>query len=88
MIYTVDSLRVMRLMKIVCLQNPQNRMILQLAPTLYHQAQAMLKFMMTFNWTHFTVVSTTDDNNFDFRTALRTLVKKNNDVNILSGQFR
>ncbi|XP_056020166.1 glutamate receptor ionotropic, NMDA 2B-like isoform X2 [Ostrea edulis] len=70
------------------LENPQNRMILQLAPTLYHQAQAMLKFMMTFNWTHFTVVSTTDDNNFDFRTALRTLVKKNNDVNILSGQFR
>ncbi|XP_062581711.1 glutamate receptor ionotropic, NMDA 2B-like isoform X2 [Saccostrea cucullata] len=70
------------------LENPQNRMVLQLAPTLYHQAQAMLKFMMTFNWTHFTVVSTTEDNNFDFTAALRTLVKKNNDVNILSGQFR
>lgn len=70
------------------LENPQNRMVLQLAPTLYHQAQAMLKFMMTFNWTHFTVVSTTDDNNFDFTAALRSLVKQNNDVNILSGQFR
>ena len=51
-------------------------MVLQLAPTLYHQAQSMLKFMMTFNWTHFTVVSTTEDNNFDFTAALRTLVKR------------
>lgn len=63
-------------------------MVLQLAPTLYHQAKAMLSFMMTFNWTHFTVVSTTEDNNFDFTAALRSLVKKNNDANILSGQFR
>ena len=61
-------------------QKMQDKMILQFAPTVYHNAQGMLQLMEFFNWTHFTIVTSTRTNYFDFIESVKELVESKNKV--------
>ncbi|KAK7489093.1 hypothetical protein BaRGS_00019607, partial [Batillaria attramentaria] len=55
-------------------KTPKNRLYertIELAPTLFHQTQAMLAFLRKFSWSHFSVVRTAEVGAEDFLTALR-----------------
>ncbi|XP_046372599.2 glutamate receptor ionotropic, NMDA 2B-like [Haliotis rufescens] len=49
---------------------------LQLAPTLYHQASAMLDMLRRYNWSDFTVVTTQTFGHYDFLSSLRALTRE------------
>lgn len=61
------------------LEKIKDQKVLQFAPTVYHQAKAMLQLMEFFNWTHFTIVSSTHTNHFDFISAVKDLVNEKNE---------
>ncbi|XP_021352359.1 glutamate receptor ionotropic, NMDA 2B-like [Mizuhopecten yessoensis] len=61
------------------IQNQVKSRTLQLSPTLYHEAQVIIELLYRYNWTHFTIVTSSEVNSFDFINAVTSLVKQNND---------
>ncbi|KAJ8317865.1 hypothetical protein KUTeg_002956 [Tegillarca granosa] len=54
------------------LEHERNRRILQMAPTIYHQSEAIVSVLSHYNWTHFVIVTTTG--------FVEDVIKKNNEV--------
>ncbi|XP_060076117.1 glutamate receptor ionotropic, NMDA 2B-like [Ylistrum balloti] len=60
------------------LQQDEDSMVLQLAPTIYHQCQCMLALLQRYNWTDFAIVTTTTEQHLEFVNSVNTLVKLHN----------
>ncbi|KAL4240267.1 Glutamate receptor ionotropic [Mactra antiquata] len=50
--------------------------VLQIAPTIYHQCQAMQKILDRYNWTEFSVLTTKVSSHVDFINCMRNMVKE------------
>lgn len=61
------------------LQNQKKSRTVQLSPTIYHEAQVIMELLYRYNWTHITIVTSSEVNSFDFINAVTSLVKENND---------
>ncbi|KAK6170533.1 hypothetical protein SNE40_018907 [Patella caerulea] len=54
--------------------------ILQIAPSLYHQSHVMLGLLKRYNWTDFSIITTTDPGYEEFVNAIRTQVKETENI--------
>jgi len=60
----------------VYLQSSQASRVLQIAPTIHHQCQGIHKILERYNWTEFSIVTTTITSNMDFISCMRDIVKR------------
>ena len=58
-----------------------------MAPTIYHNAQAILQLLQNFNWTHFTIVTTSDDSYYEFNAAIDQLMKEHEEKKKITDKF-
>lgn len=70
----------LQLSQFVLFQTMQEARTLQIAPTIQHQTQAMLKLLTRYNWTDFAVVTTEVAGHQDFIASLRSFVKQTHDA--------
>jgi len=52
-----------------------------MAPTISHQTHAMVSLLLRYNWTAFTIISTSTVQHLDFFSAVESLVKQHNTKN-------
>ncbi|XP_052800896.1 glutamate receptor ionotropic, NMDA 2B-like [Mya arenaria] len=57
------------------LEADDDKMLLQLSPTIYHECKAMVLIMERYNWTEFTIV-TSEDMGLDFIDCMDLMVKR------------
>ncbi|XP_046372602.1 glutamate receptor ionotropic, NMDA 2A-like isoform X2 [Haliotis rufescens] len=62
------------------LHTMQEARTLQIAPTIQHQTQAMLKLLTRYNWTDFAVVTSEVAGHQDFIASIRSFVKRTHDA--------
>ena len=53
-------------------------MTIQLAPTMYHQCQLMISLLQRYNWTDFSLVTTTESQYLEFINSINKLVEQHN----------
>ncbi|XP_045213754.2 glutamate receptor ionotropic, NMDA 2B-like [Mercenaria mercenaria] len=58
------------------LQSNEDSRVLQIAPTIYHQCQAMQKILNRYNWTDFSLVTTKITSHVDFINCMRDMVRR------------
>ncbi|CAC5378723.1 GRIN2B [Mytilus coruscus] len=63
----------------LALQEAKNTHILQMAPTISHESNAMVNLLLRYNWTSFTIISTTSVQYLDFFNSIEVLVKEHNE---------
>ena len=56
-------------------QSDDTSLVLQIAPTIYHQCEAMILILERYNWTDFSIV-TTKDMGTDFIDCMEKMVRK------------
>ena len=57
-------------------QSVEDSRVLQIAPTIYHQCQALTRLMSRYNWTDFSIVTTKISSGKDFISCMRDMVKR------------
>ena len=60
---------------LIFFQSDDNSMVLQIAPTIYHQCEAMILLLERYNWTDFSIL-TTKDMGQDFIDCMEKMVEK------------
>ncbi|KAJ8317868.1 hypothetical protein KUTeg_002959 [Tegillarca granosa] len=58
--------------------NDTNSRVLQMAPTIFHQSRAIIQLMQKYNWTDFTVVTTTSSDDLEFINSIQDIVNRHN----------
>ena len=56
-------------------QSDTNKLVLQIAPTIYHECKAMVLIMERYNWTEFSII-TTQQAGQDFLDCMDLMVKE------------
>ena len=57
-------------------QSEEDSRVLQIAPTIYHQCQALIRILDRYNWTDFSIVTTKVSSGGDFISCMRNMVEK------------